>query len=269
MPFEVLGSVGDVIAGAPTLGQALRQLELGFPLIQSDTEVRVHVHDDEVYLGYRILDPDVWPRRADAELTLSLFHGICLRYGMPRGTVRRAGFEGAADFAAFATARHLEYMPTFGQNENFIALPVRFLSGRLVETPAETDSLAFPERSRALRSQLQIHRSTQSLGELVRIWLLRRMGRGPLVQMAAATDLGLSERSLRRRLADEGTSFHDLLEECRRAEGLALLTRSAQGLAQIAEHLGYSDQTAFSRACTRWYGKGPSRLRAEGLAPAD
>ncbi len=222
--------------------------------------------EDEAYLGYRILDPDIWPRRADAELTLSLFQAICQRYGMPRGALRRAGFEGAADRAATAAAGHLSNMPLFDQKENFLAFPARFLSATPVASPAAASGAAYPERCRALRGQLLAHRKGQPVGDLVRECLFRQMGRGALGQASIAAELGFSERSLRRKLALEGSSFHGLLEECRRSHGLSLLTRSAHSLAEIAEELGYSDQTAFSRACSRWYGQGPSRLRSASSA---
>ena len=70
----------------------------------------------------------------------------------------------------------------------------------------------------------------------------------------------MSERSLRRALAAEGQSFHEILEECRRAHGFALLVRSDRLFGEIALLLGYSDQTAFSR----WYGASPRELRKMG-----
>ena len=67
-----------------------------------------------------------------------------------------------------------------------------------------------------------------------------------------------------RALAAEGRPFHAILEECRRAHGFALLVRSDRLFGEIALLLGYSDQTAFSRAFSRWYGVSPRELRKMG-----
>ena len=83
--------------------------------------------------------------------------------------------------------------------------------------------------------------------------------------------IGLTDRAdavavLRRHLESNGTSFQELTEECRRIFGHALLVRSAVPLSEIAFRLGYSDQTAFSRAFSRWYGASPRALRQAGDA---
>ncbi len=79
-------------------------------------------------------------------------------------------------------------------------------------------------------------------------------------QTAVARRLGMSVPTLRRRLADRGTSFRQLCDELRRdaAEMLLLGDKSVE---DIAEELGMSDARCFRRACNGWFGRSPSELR--------
>ena len=71
----------------------------------------------------------------------------------------------------------------------------------------------------------------------------------------------LSTRTLKRKLASEGTSFTQLLEDVRRQRALLLLDDRDLGVAEIAARLGYSDVANFTRAFRRWTGTTPAALR--------
>lgn len=73
---------------------------------------------------------------------------------------------------------------------------------------------------------------------------------------------GLATRTLQRRLADEGTSFSELLEEVRRTEALRLLKNPDAPIGQIAAALGYRRQASISRAVRRWTGATPRNVRS-------
>lgn len=76
-----------------------------------------------------------------------------------------------------------------------------------------------------------------------------------------ATALAMHPRTLRRRLADEGTSYRDLLNELRRGLAGELLTEVGLTVEQVSERLGYSETAAFNHAFRRWYGMSPSQHR--------
>ena len=93
-------------------------------------------------------------------------------------------------------------------------------------------------------------------------------GRPDLAQVAA--DLGMSERTLQRRITDEGTSFRSLLLEARRSLGRQLLESPDCDIQEVAFLLGYQDTNAFHRAFKEWEGVTPARWRAmQGGAAAD
>lgn len=68
-----------------------------------------------------------------------------------------------------------------------------------------------------------------------------------------ARELGLSHRSLVRKLAAHGTSFRELLDDHLKARATALMEQGTLSSEQIAEELGYRDRTSFSRAKRRWF----------------
>lgn len=76
-----------------------------------------------------------------------------------------------------------------------------------------------------------------------------------------ARQMNTSERTLKRRLKDEGTSFRTILAESRGELAREMLRNDRLTLTDIAENLGFSDLSSFSQAFKRWYGKSPSEFR--------
>ena len=77
-----------------------------------------------------------------------------------------------------------------------------------------------------------------------------------------ASALGISDRTLQRRLQAEGTSFLRLLDDTRRELAQQYLRKPRNSLQQVAELLGFEDQSNLFRACKRWFGESPGRYRA-------
>jgi AraC-like DNA-binding protein len=102
----------------------------------------------------------------------------------------------------------------------------------------------------------------QSISARVRLALSRTLGSAPARREDVAQMLALHPRTLLRRLAAEGCSFEQLREEVRREAALRYLCDPGIPLAQVAELLGLSEQSALTRSCRRWFGRTPSQLRA-------
>jgi AraC-like DNA-binding protein len=78
---------------------------------------------------------------------------------------------------------------------------------------------------------------------------------------SVAERLGISQRTLSRRLEAEGTSFKDLLDGCRRTLALDYVTRSSFRLPEVVFLLGFSETATFYRAFKRWTGQTPLQYR--------
>ncbi len=82
----------------------------------------------------------------------------------------------------------------------------------------------------------------------------------PPTLLEAAKRLGVSARTLKRRLRDEQTTFGEVRASVL-TERAVLLLRQGRTLDEIAEQLGYADGTSFGRAFRRWTGESPGRQR--------
>jgi len=101
-----------------------------------------------------------------------------------------------------------------------------------------------------------------SLEDRVLKVIIRRLSSGELSLRTVATELGLGERTLRRRLEKAQLKFGDLVVRARVTLANEWLERTNFDLKHISFLLGYSEPAAFSRAYKRWTGRSPSRVRA-------
>lgn len=81
-----------------------------------------------------------------------------------------------------------------------------------------------------------------------------------------ATILGMHERTLQRRLRDEGVSFEQLKDRVKRRRAEALLAREDVSLTDVAFMLGYSESATFSRKARDWFGVPPRDYRQQLLS---
>ena len=159
---------------------------------------------------------------------------------------------------------------------------------RILRCPVEfaqtTDSWVLPQRvmelpitsgdSRLLHI-LEAHaddllaerRSATGLRGLVENQLLSLLPSGRAQMAAVAQQLGMSERSFKRHLAEEGTTFGEILERLRQQLASRYLADNRMSSHQIAWLLGYSEPSAFSHAYKRWTGTTPRRARKPPPVP--
>ncbi len=113
----------------------------------------------------------------------------------------------------------------------------------------------------ALTSALGELQALGSIREQVKLVLKRNLASGRPELSGIANDLGLSERTLQRRITEEGTTFRDLLIEARQELGRQLLADPCADIDEIACLLGYQDTSSFYRAFRDWEGITPNRWR--------
>jgi AraC-like DNA-binding protein len=82
---------------------------------------------------------------------------------------------------------------------------------------------------------------------------------------ALARSLGMSGRTLSRRLAAERRLFRHLADDVRRALAERLIGDESLALSEVAACTGFADAAAFGKAFRRWFGAAPSAVRKKGL----
>jgi AraC-like DNA-binding protein len=101
----------------------------------------------------------------------------------------------------------------------------------------------------------------QGLERRVRIQVSKALSEGIPSLPEIAVRLGMSGRTLQRRLAERGHAYNDLVDAARRELAERLLSRSLYSLAEVAFLTGYAEQSTFSRAFKRWSGQTPAEFR--------
>ena len=102
----------------------------------------------------------------------------------------------------------------------------------------------------------------QNLRARVHAALIEQLPHGEPSQQKVATALHMSPRNFQRKLAEEGTSYTELLNDTRRDLALSYIRDPGYGLGEITYLLGFSDASSFNRAFKRWTGKAPSAYRS-------
>ncbi|AYG62675.1 AraC family transcriptional regulator [Rhizobium jaguaris] len=100
-----------------------------------------------------------------------------------------------------------------------------------------------------------------SVGAQVKVVLKRSLASGRPELSQIARDLNMSERTLQRRITDEGKTFRELLSEARQELGRQLLSNPSTDIDEVACLLGYQDRSSFYRAFRDWEGLTPLQWR--------
>jgi AraC-like DNA-binding protein len=151
----------------------------------------------------------------------------------------------------------LELLPVvnreFGRAHNRLHFPRAMFDEPLPQADSHTLQMCIAQ------CDVLMQRCEQRRGitALVRSKLFRESGHFPALPEVAA-ELDVHPRTLRRQLAEEGTSFRSLLNEARSALAVDLLCNVGLTVDEVSKRLGYSDTSTFCHAFKRWHGVPPS-----------
>jgi AraC-like DNA-binding protein len=158
------------------------------------------------------------------------------------------------------------------EHRRFFRNPVRFGAGsnsmilsaadaaRPMQAADEALSSIVRRRLDKALGERALHRSGPLSGR-VRHMLVAYLGQTAMTVETMARLLAISRRTLSRHLADEGTSFRDILDDVRREFACALLQDHSLSVSDVAFFLQYSEPAAFNRSFRRWTGQTPRAFR--------
>jgi AraC-like DNA-binding protein len=158
---------------------------------------------------------------------------------------------------------HGEYVRVFGTLPRFDAgrNAARFDAALLAHPVPNADTSLYPLLRRHADELLR-QRLEPGIAAQVRTVLARALPQGGGRLAAVAEALGMTARTLQRKLADAGTSYQEVLDALRFALAQQYLERPELSLVDIAFLLGYGEQSAFTHAFRDWAGSTPGAWRA-------
>lgn len=144
----------------------------------------------------------------------------------------------------------------FGRERSVIRAPRVALDEPLPQADPHSLAVCVTECERILQRR-QRH---QGLSARVRSQLLSTPGEMPGLDAVGAS-LHMHPRTVRRRLAEEGTSFRAITNDMRATLATELLSQVGLTVEQVARRLGYAETAAFNHAFSRWFGIAPNEYR--------
>jgi AraC-like DNA-binding protein len=230
---------------------------------------------------------------ANAGLVLKCFEAcnftIALRYaGVARHSDRQqmeCFVTTLIRFCRASTDRHLNPIAVhFVHRRSGESSELEKFFGCRIEFGADTDQIIFDKKAKQLRlvsadpylNDILLHHCEQALAyRRFRAGSLRISIENAITPLlphgkarldAVSQTLGVSSRTLARRLTEQGLSFGEILNQLRSDLATHYLGEANLSISQIAWLVGYQGVSAFSHGCKRWTGTNPKRMRDKLLA---
>jgi AraC-like DNA-binding protein len=224
-------------------------------LMNEAADFRLDVIGDKAHL---VLHSTVPLTRAGTDFQTAAFHVAAMHWLKPTPPEAEVWFmhERPEDLS--------HYRKVFGDNPIVFGAP---WDGLVLDATRLDEPL--PTSDAALHGVLRQHGDRlladlapgDSLLERVRAKMLESLADGPATAADVAEEMGITRRTLTRRLAQHGTSFTALLEEVRKHSASHYLKTSDHSIEDIAFLLGFSESSPFVRAFKRWTGMAPTQFR--------
>jgi AraC-like DNA-binding protein len=258
-----IGLVYHVMASSEQLADALRNAERYSQINNEGVHVRFRLQGESAVIALDYIKVDRHADRHQIEFWLVTLVRICRQV-----TNRRLS-------PSKVRTRHFR---------NGVPVELRTFFGVDIEFGANADEIWFP-RPIAL---LSVVGRDQYLNELLRRYAEEALARKPRERVTVrsktedvlskllphgratasqvARRLGMSSRTLSRNLAEEDTSFAEVLDELRAALAMRYLRDETLPVSEIAWLLGYREVSSLTHAFKRWTGMTPRRFRSDQLA---
>ncbi|MFI9511272.1 AraC family transcriptional regulator [Nocardia sp. NPDC052566] len=253
--LKTFGMLGMLVRSCGTLGQALT---VGIQMHQAagtmmDLTLEDFGDNIAIVAHERMPDPVILP---------ALSEGACSVVLIARAALGEDFAPALMQFAYPEPDYSAEY-------RNFFRCPIEYNApvGRIVFTPAMLDTPIPTHNEENLRLAMEACRrlvdtpeNRPSVVAAVEGVLAQRL-RDHSTMADVARRLLVSERALRRQLAEAGARFSDIRDGVRRQRATTLVEETRMSIAQVAAEVGFSDAREFRRAYIRWTGEPPTAAR--------
>ena len=142
------------------------------------------------------------------------------------------------------------------------------LSRKDVDRPLPTSNRQLAATLDRILAEQLAHLDKKDVVARCQAHLLDQLCSGEISEDGMAEQLHMSRRTLQRKLADADLTYQKLVDDTRRDLAMRHLEDPRQSITDVTFLLGFSQQSAFTRAFKRWTGMAPSEYRAQQYVPA-
>jgi AraC-like DNA-binding protein len=254
-----IGLVYYVIASSAQLADALRNAERYSQIMNEGVRLRFSLQDRAVTIAIDYVNVDRHAERHQIEFWLVTLVRICRQVTDTRLAPSQLKMK------HFRNGTPAEFSAFFGSNVEFGA------DGDAISFPAPLATLPVVRRDEYLNELLrryaeealgQSPRARATLRSRVEEIMPKLLPHGRPVASEVARRLGLSSRTLSRKLGEEGTSFAEILDQLRAALAKRYLDDETLPVSEIAWLLGYREVSSLTHAFKRWTGMTPRVFRS-------
>jgi AraC-like DNA-binding protein len=249
--------VAHLVTHAPTLREAIEAAISYGTIVTDGYHLRLRERLDSATIAYEF--PRTSPRsdRMLADFAMAGFLKLVRIFAGPQAQPTRVSFEAPPPRNVREYARVFEGAERFEQDFTGIEFPRAYLSCSPLHANVELFTALRTQAERVLERRAP----AQGHADLLRRFLEACVPMRIPSMSAAAAELGISARSLRRRLSEEGVSYRALLQDALQRSAERMLSESHRSVQETAYAVGFSDPAAFHRAFKRWKGVTPNQFR--------
>lgn len=251
--------VGYSALNSATLGEAFARVARYHSIWTDGAVFKVEISQPTSAIIYRYVDESIGEHRQDSEMTFAGVVTLCRMAADPNWTPTLIEFQHPKPDDIAEHVRLFRCQVKFNATVNklvfdssSLALPIATADPglcRMLDRHAEDLLAKFPPRD--------------TLIENARTIIRKELNGGTPSLERVALKLGLSGRTLQRKLHELGTSHNDLVDQIRRELATRYLREREMAICEVAYLLGFSEPSSFHRAFKRWTGVTPKEFRAE------
>jgi AraC-like DNA-binding protein len=243
--LDILGPVAVVARNADTIGAALRGVTEFAHVYSPAVAARLHSGRIEASCEIDILLNPLPSRAHVVELALGVALAAVKTLAGPDFHPLRVTFQHQRISELNVYTSYFGCTVKFGAERNLLVFPRGLLRRRL----SRVDPLAYDIAVRYMASR----DPRMAFEDAVSALIARSLPAGAATLQEISQLLMLHPRALQRRLAQSNTTFELVLDATRRELALDLLANRNVPLSAVAKQLGYSEQSALTRSCRRWF----------------
>jgi AraC-like DNA-binding protein len=250
-----LGLVGQLMRNAPTLGSAIYDLCVNQPRYVRGSVVYLSIREKIAIWGYGIHLPNVPGIEQVNDLVVAMAFNMILELSGPAPEQIRIARPTPDDVRPYIQL--FGQMPIFDAEQSALVFPSKFLNRPVKSANPQVRM----ELEKAVAKYWLVTQPSIK-DQVVRIVSARSVSGQPTLANVAK-ELGIHPRTLNRKLEIDGTNFRSLLALGRLEISRQLLRNTRMKITDIAQALGYSETSAFTRAFQNSAGKSPLAWRKQ------